>query len=568
MSRPLSPLLEDAMFAQTRRPGYIVLIYDIRSTSQNPVPTRINDVVLSNVAEPPPLLPSIVGPRDFTNDVVQVDVTETGGDYVDSGVASSQIQMTISDPSEELDPVANPPTVAEPEALGRWLRQGNVIVIREGDEAEPDTNNWPITFTGAIKGQPGQDFNRTRDQARLTLKALSRESDFLRMVSTSVDFPQATAYEVMADTIATTDMGLDDDEVDFGTFGTRFTAFRSTQFVTESPLVSISRIMFSDGFMPRFLGNGVLSLTNGEINKGAARVFVESEIPISIVRPIIDDNGINEVEVKGLDPVLAQVIQVRQELARASITTGFFSRNAEIPVQWSDDKTQQCLNPTLEVDASIGDTLFAFGSESFTNFPQTDGGSVEGRIDVDGALGSSLALIGLLGAVFLSTAAKPDKVIASGTPVATGFTISVGRLVNAAAGKLIMSILGKQGRGQYRILGQPYEYVFPEILRVARVTGLRSEDVQPVTIENHLINSGADAATAAMRVLTRERKKVNARSIEMYHDLRLEPDDVFGIGSGLGERRYMIRSISRVLSRQTTNIAKLDCFEVTSGVRP
>lgn len=568
MSRALSPLLEDAMFAQTRRPGYVLLVYDLRSTSQDVVPTRINQVVLSNVSDTPPTLPAIVGPREFTNECSQIQITESGGDYVDAGIAATVVTFTIVDPSAEFDPISNPPTVGNPEALGRWLRQGNVIVLREGDLAEPNTANWPITFTGQIKGQPGQSFGREQVAASLSVRAMSRETDFLRMISTSVDFPQSTAYEVMANTIAETDMGLDAEEVVLGTFGTHFTAFRSTQFVTESPLTSIARIMFPDGFMPRFLGDGRLGQTNGVISKGAARIYPDSQLPISIVRPIVEDNGVNEVTVKGLDPNLARVTQARQELARASITTGFFSRDAEIDVQWSDDKTQQCLNPTMQVDASIGDALFAFGSESFTNFPQTDGGSLGGRIDVDGALGASLALIAFLGVIFLASAAKPDGVIASGTPVATGFTISIGRIVNAVAGKLIMTILGRQGRGQYRILGQPYEYVFPEIVRIARLIGLRSEDVQPVIIENHLINTGTDAQNAANRVLARERKKVNLRTIRIFNDLRLEPDDIFEISTGIAGRRYMIRTISRTLSRQTDNVAKLECFEVTDGVRP
>ncbi len=564
MARPLSPLLEDAMFAQTRRPGYMILIYDIRSTGTDVIPTRINQVVLSNVSFTPPTLPDIVGPREFTNEIRSLSINESGGDYVDAGVAATSITFTVIDPSEEFDPVSNPPTLTNPEALGRWLRQGNVVVVREGDLAEPDISNWPITFTGAIKGQPGQNFNREQASADLVVRALSRETDFLRMINTSVNFPQSTAYQVMAQTIATTDMGLDDEEVDFGNFGLQLTSFLSTQFVTESPLTSISRIMFSDGFMPRFLGNGVLSSTNGVVTKGASRTFPDATLPVSIVRPIVEDNGINDVTIKGLDPNLQRVVQIRQELARASITTGFFSRDAEIPVRWSEDKTQQCLNPVMQVDASIGDSLFSFGSESFSNIPQTDGGSVEGRIDVDGALGASLALIGLLGAVYVATAFIPDLTI--GAPA--GKTISIGRAIQAINAKLMMTILGRSGRGQYRILGQPYEYIFPEILRVARVTGLRSEDVQSIVIENHLINTGTDAADAAMRVLTRERKKVNLRTVRMFHDLRLEPDDIFAIGSGLTERRYMIRTIERTLSRETDNVATLQCFEVTNGVRP
>ena len=136
------------------------------------------------------------------------------------------------------------------------------------------------------------------------------------------------------------------------------------------------------------------------------------------------------------------------------------------------------------------------------------------------------------------------------------------------AGKLIMLILGQAGRGEYRVLGIPYEYIFKEIRAVARIKGIRSEDRQSISVENHLINSQADADERAELILRRERAKQNLRTITMIHDLRLEPDDVFALGLGLDQRRYMIQSISRTLIREGQHLATLNCFEVTAGVRP
>ncbi len=133
MSRALVPTLDDIMTGQLRRPNFIVEIYDIRSTSTASTPTRINDVVLFNVLGTTSL-PTIVGPRIFTDDVLFVDMTETAGDYVDSGINSTTISLSVSDQDGSFDPITNPPTVIDPQALGRWLRQGNVIVIREGDD--------------------------------------------------------------------------------------------------------------------------------------------------------------------------------------------------------------------------------------------------------------------------------------------------------------------------------------------------------------------------------------------------------------------------------------------------
>lgn len=549
------------MLGERRRPAFLVQVYDIRSTSGEATPTRINDVVEFNIGNPVGL-PSIVGPRDFTGDVRQIQITETAGDYVESGVTSTAIQMVVTDPTGLLDPVTNAPTQAQPEASGRWLRQGNVIVIREGDYAEADPNFWPITFTGKLQGSPGQDRNRTTRISELICKANSREVDYLRRVNTTANYPQNVAFSTIVEDIARTDMGLSPDELALGSVGAgRATVFLSTQFVQESPLTSIAKLMFPDGFMPRFLGDGRLGVSNGIITKSPARSYDNSGVIRSISRPPLEQSGLNDVTIKGLAPDLEQVIQARQEIARASITTGFFSGDAKIRVRWSEDVTQQALGARMDVLASIGDGPFAFGSESFSAFPLTDGGSVQGEIEVDGALESGLAILGILVGLYLSASFIPDFSV----PISGGPTIRIGTKIQGLLSQAIMLVLGQSGRGEYRITGQPYEYVFPEIVATARVGGLRSEDRISKTIENHLINSQADADAIAERVLRRARARQNVRTIEMVHDLKLEPDDIFEVDS----RRFMINAISRTLVRGPAPIiAQISGFEVTTGVRP
>ena len=66
----------------------------------------------------------------------------------------------------------------------------------------------------------------------------------------------------------------------------------------------------------------------------------------------------------------------------------------------------------------------------------------------------------------------------------------------------------------------------------------------------------------------RERAKQNLREIVSIFDLLLEPDDVFAIGTGLGQRRYMIQSVDRTLRRGQPTLARINAFEVTAGVLP
>jgi len=307
--RPLSIVLDAAMTAERRSPRFRVDIYDLRSTEGEASEYRINDVVRSNVGESV-VFPAIVGPRKFT------DVTEVAGDYIDQGVAATTVSVRVMDPRGTLDPVSNAPSAGDPDADGRWLRQRNVVVIREGDATE-DESSWPITFTGKIQGQPSQDRNRTTGRSELVLKCASREVDYLRYANTSVNFPQGTSFLDMILSLATVSMGLDSSEIAVSGLGVSVTQFRSTQFVLESPLVSIAKIMFAEGFMPRFLGNGQLGTSNGIITKGPVRTYTSPTIIRELTRPMLEFNGTNHVTVKGLDPDLSRIVQGVQEIARA-----------------------------------------------------------------------------------------------------------------------------------------------------------------------------------------------------------------------------------------------------------
>jgi hypothetical protein len=558
MARNLSNALDAATGpnAQDRRPAWRVDIYDVRSTSEEITPTRINDVVILH-AQGFPVLPTIVGPRDFTADIQEVLLTEVAGDYASNGVAATTVEMTILDPTGTLDPLSNPAP-----SDGRWLRQRNVVVIREGD-ARLDESEWFITFTGELVGQPGQDRNRTTGNSTLRVRALSREAAFINRLNTSRDFAQGSSYQDIAQAIAEEDMGLDIVELNLPTFSVRNTSFLSTQFVEENPLISIAKLMFVDGFMPRFEGDGRLGAINGRVTKAPARVYTRSELPISIIRPITEANGPNEVELVGLDPDLSKVVQHRQELKAVDVTSGFFTGDFEVNLRWSDDGTQQAQGVRMEVLNSIGDGIFSFGDEEFTAFIQADGGSVNGRIDVDGALAESIALAGLVAGAWIGLSFVPDAVIEA------VITQPIGRVVHAVVGQLLFTILGNVGRGDYLITGEPYEYVFQEIRCIARVSTVRPEERHTLEIENHLINDPTDCTFVAERVLERERKKQNTRNVEIIHDLRLEPDDIFQVGVGTSARRYMISQIRRQLSRnELGTIATMDCFETTSGVFP
>jgi hypothetical protein len=557
--RILTSALDAAQLRQRRSPLWRLLVYDVRSTSAELVPTRIGDVVLANLGVGE--LPDIVGPLELTSYVQSCEVQEVAGDYAQSGVASGSLQLVIVDEQGTLDPLENPPTASDPEAMGRWLRQGNVVVLFEGEQGI-DPDEWPITFTGKLVGQPGQIRGRTLSESILQCFASGREADYLPLVNTSESFPESTSFLDMMISIAERDMGLAPGEYDFSGVGAAVTRFNSTQATEESPLVSLAKMLFPEGAMPRFDGRGVLVASDGSITKAPARIYDDAGGVLEITRPRILESGVTEVKVLGLSPLLERVIQTRQELATAQITTGFFARDARIRVKWSQDGTQQALHPSMQVIASIGDSLFAFGDEGFSAPVQSDGGTLGGVIRVDGGLEQAIVFVSILAGLYISTTGIPDFVVALGA----GVTVPFGRVIHGAIGQLLFATLARQGRGEYRILGEPYEYVFPEVPAIARIAGVLPHEQRPLLIENHLVNAAEVAQACAERVLRKERARINARAIVMLHDLRLEPDDLFEVSG----RRYWIQEIRRTLVRDATTgaVAQYSCAEVTPGVRP
>ncbi len=556
MPRTLDTELDALQLAERRRPGYIVEVFDIRSTSSDPTPTTINDVVKFNLA-PFFVLPDIVGPRDFTEEAVRVDVEERAGDFIDPGIAASSIGLVIVDSWDQFDPVTNPPSV-DPDADGRWLRQGNVVRLREGDVGI-DEDLWPITFTGVLRGQPGASKNRTKNQKLLTVKAVGREVGFLKREHTSINFVQSTLYSTMVEALAVGGMGLSLDELNFpAIFGTTLTKHLSTQLALQPAIVSIAQVLFVDGQMPRFEGDGRLGFTDGVITKAPVRTYDEDKELVSLERPLLDLDGTNKVTVIGLEADMTEVAQEKQVLATASLTTGFFAQDETIMVWWSSDRTQQARDTEIRVLSSVKG-IAGVGSESYSEDVQSDGFSLGGRIEIES--GFHPLIIVLIFTVYVAAAYFPNTSFAGGGPV-----FRTGAIIQSAILAAFLFVISTMGRGNYEVVGVPIEFVFLEIRCTAQVAGLLPEDTVEIEIENHLINDDAECEAAALRVLRREVARQNQRTFDAIHDLRLVPDDVFETANG---RRYMIEKISRVLSRSRDGgRARYDCFEVTPGVRP
>jgi hypothetical protein len=553
VARSLSADLDIVQIRAERKPAFKVLVYDVRSSSDT-----IGLVVRQQTSATPPTLNALTGPRDFTNDVESVSIEEVAGNYVDPGIAASTVTLQIVDPNNLFDPFL---TKADPTSDGRWLRAGNVVQIIEGDE-DVDEDDWEITFTGEIIGQAGVARSRAvgRGAADITVKAVGREVGFLRYNQVSEEFGQGAAYLTVANTLATNDMGLDSDEVDLSGWGTQTNSHLSLQFVDEPALVSIAKLMFIDGFMPRFNGFGVLTNSQGLITQSPKRVYFNFNLFQILERPFNETAPPNMVTVRGLDADLSKIIQEPQELATISITTGYFTQNEEKKVLWSDDMSLLAENIRLIALRSVNGGLNGLGGgEDFTVIPAAS--PLQGTVGavIEFSTGFAPWLIVILLVVYIVLAAIPDE-------VALVLTIPVGRIIQAITLSAALIIMTKIGRGDYVLVGEPFEMVYEEIRGIAKITGTLAQDLDEIIIDNHLVQNQADADSSARNVLFRQQVRRNERRVQMLHDLRLEVDDVFETPDA---RRYLIERISRVLSRRSDEVvANLSCFEVTEGVLP
>lgn len=540
MARTLTNALDLAQLDLERRPAFRVEVYDVRSGENT-----VGDIVRSLTLGP------LTGPRDFSADVLQVEVDEQASDFDSTGVASSRIQLTVKDPNGLFNPRDGDES--------RWLRRDNVVRLYEGD-ARVNPDDWPVTFTGIIRGQPGYAFSRATRRAEVTVSCSDRSLQFLKYERTSNDFGKATGYQSMATDIATDEMGLDSDEIAFAGWGTTLnTGHNTTQFVEQSPLTMIAQIMFPEGFMPRFNGEGKLTQSSGAITKAASRIYADDRLFFEIAHNLDDQTAVNRVCVIGLAANMTKIGQPTQELKTVRITTGYFAQDEEITVYWSEDKTVIAENIIFDVLRSVnGGLSFLGGGEEFTEIPAPGGqGTIGGTITVD--TGFAPYIIIFLGIVYVVFAVIPDLVVLAET-------VPVGRLIQAIALAAILLLMTKIGRGEYLLKGDPFEYVFAEIRACAQVSGVSIADRNALEIDNHLVQTQAVADAIAETVLLRKQAQANSRTVSMLHDLRLEPDDVFERADG---KRYMIKSIRRTLRRGAGAIvAAVNCFEVTPGVTP
>ncbi len=563
--RPLPALLESIAIgdADTRAPSFRVFVYDLRSSDSN----TINDIVDGSGLE------MIVGPREWTNNASLLDIQEVSGDYASGGIASQTITVTLEDPDGNLNPFL---LVDDPTSDARFFRKGNVVRIYEGDE-QVDPALWVRTFTMEIKGQPSYIRSRAvgpEGVSRLQFKCVSREAAFLGYEEISREYTAGETYRAIGEDVATSMMGLGLGELNFSGWGEGRTLRHTTMTLAgDSPIVLLARVMFVDGFIPRFDGDGKLSQHLSILGGSIDRFYSDQRNRISVGWPLSDVQVADSVVVKGLDFNQSRVdILPRQVVAKANVTTGYFTQNEAIEILFSPDRTQLADNPTLLVIRSVnGGISILGGGETITLIPAPNDAN-EGYVGVTLEIGTGFApwLATFLLATYVGLSFIPDAVVTEGVGVgvvvSTGFTINKGSVAAAIALASAMMIMSAIGRGDYEIWADPFQYVFQEIRRRALAEGADEFTKKEIEVLNHLIDDAETCELLAEQILYIQQAGLHPRDVTMLHDLALEPADVWS--STDDDRIYLIQSISRVLTRDDkTATATIRALELTSGIQ-
>lgn len=555
--RLLDPLLQSIMVGDTERrsPAFKIEIYDLRSTTAN----TINDVVTGVGLE------VIAGPRDFSNFSSQIRVEEKSSDYVGGGIAANSVTVTIEDPDGGFNPFSLISDTSD-DNLARYFRRGNVVRVYEGDEAV-DSSLWPNTMTGTIQGQPGYVRSRAlgaSGQSQLTFKVVSREADFLGYERTSREYTVGETYLAIGTDVAVSEMGLSLAEIEFSGWGSTRVLRHSTMTLTgESPISLLARVMFVDGFVPKFTGEGKLSQHLAILGGSIDRYYDNERTVVSVDWPMSDIHVADTVAVKGLDFNLSKSRQPFQVVAKVDITTGFFADNERIDAFYADDKTQLAENSQLVVIESVNGGFKSLGGgESAVAIPAINDateGDIGMTISVDTGYAPWLATVILV--LHVTLAAIPDGVLAFGG----GFTVSIGRIIQAFSLAMGLWLMNSLGRGKYEIWADPFEYVFCEIRQEAASEEAAEFSESRIEVLNHLVDDDTTAIVLAREILFMEAAKLHPRNVKMASDVGLEPADTWS--STVDDRTYLVTGISRTLKRDSsTLLASVTALEITSGI--
>lgn len=453
-----------------------------------------------------------------------------------------RIQVTLSDDAS----LAFHPDAG---ALRAALGPGRVIRLKEGFE-ELSESEWLWTFSGEVGGTYSWSFQRGQNiVAQFTAYSRGNNQAWKRRNVTSRDFTIGSDWSSMFHNIAQDLMLLTPSEINVPIpWGVIFDKHHN-QVVNYPPWDALEQLTMSIKARPWFNGNGQLS------------VYSTDQARTTLV--LTDDRYLRKYESKGstadtvnkviltyLSDTLSRVDGPDQILGSATVTAGFFKREFDIPVFYSDERKTRCDNPRFIVKTSANAGLISFCSESMT---QND--EFSSTVHVEVSVWAPVLATSLL-AMYLALAFFPIDI-----GVAEGLLVNVvqvinpfGRIAQAVVLIGILFIMMCIGTGQYEIWGTPYEMVYLEEQAIAIKAGTEFWQERERTIRNDFISTADHAQALAVNELHYEVMKANPRVLLLRYDPRLEPGDIIQLSSSV---KVWIEDVARVLTRNSVDVSMM-----------
>lgn len=531
--RQLMPgtVLNEIAGSLSRYPAWRILVWD-------PAETTINAVAAGQ---------QLAAPRDLTPYVVEWTAHENIGFENAEDPTTPRVEFTFA---------SNPN-----DGLRRGLVEDGVIVRVLVGDRRVSKDDWTPIFTGLFRGRPGEDRGTRAEQTKgLTATAYGREEQYTNLNVTTRDFPANTDVGTIALAIAREHMNLGQDEVLFGAQG--FLAKHTVnQLVEETALKAIHSCLFPVGKKPKFDAHGRLVAADVRLDKAAARVYPLGDPMVRSRRATPNDVEVNNaVVLRGLSHTMTKIVQEAQRLTEKQVTTGWFEREFDEEVYYSLDHTQRAENTYLVTAKRI-----RWADAEWTPIDE-----FHGRLEIDTRHLANVQtfLLSIHLAARIAIAVIDFIVMQSGGPAGVVLAAIRFGLEVAAWGALLGFLWATShiARGVYEIWGNPFEFVFQELVAKDTIVGLAPEDERVREFRCDLLSTMDVLRERSRELLTRELVKDQQWSIELLDDPLLEVDDVIETANG---DRFYITSASRMYRRGELPLLQLTCWQVADGaVRP
>jgi hypothetical protein len=211
----------------------------------------------------------------------------------------------------------------------------------------------------------------------------------------------------------------------------------------------------------------------------------------------------------------------------------------------------------MKVIKSVNSGLLPVGTEKYK-----EEDPFHGRITVEISVWVSILATAML-VEYLAAAAIPDDVVVTvesfGIGAGEGFTISVGRIVQAQAMIAILLIMMSIGSAQYEIWGTPYDLAYVEKTAIAMEDGLDYWEEVELKIQNDFLGSPEQASAIAVATLIWEKSASKPRKLVIDDDPALELGDLLVLPDA---RKFLITGLSKTMKRGEVPKLTLDGFKV------